>query len=71
MIVIVDRIENQFAVMEYPDRKTIDVPLKELPGDVKRGDCFKYIDEKFIPAPEETALRKAQIEEIFESLWEK
>lgn len=71
MIVIVDRIEGQFAVVEFPDRTTKDVLLTELPSNIKQGDCLKYSCGKYIPAPEETARRKAKIEKFVESLWEK
>lgn len=71
MLVVVDRIEGQFAVVEFPDRTTKDIPLEELPRNTRQGDCFEYSSGKFIPAPEETARRKAEIQKLIESLWEK
>ncbi|MDI6915729.1 MAG: DUF3006 domain-containing protein [Desulfitobacteriaceae bacterium] len=71
MLVVVDRIEGQFAVVEFPDRTTKDVSLAELPCNTRRGDCFKYSGDKYVPAPEETARRKAEIEKLTKSLWDK
>lgn len=69
MLVIVDRIEGQLAVLEFPDRTTKDVPLNELPNDLKPGDCFLYSDGRYVPAPEETARRRAKINELMKSMW--
>lgn len=71
MLVIVDRIEGQFAVVEFPDRTTKDVSLAELPCNTRQGDCLEYSGGKYISAPEETALRKAEIDKLTKSLWEK
>lgn len=38
MYYIVDRIEGAFAVCETPERKMIDIPLSELPTNIKAGD---------------------------------
>ena len=69
MLVIVDRIEGQFAVIEFPDRTTKDVPLNELPKELKPGDCFLYNDGLYVPAPEETSKRRAKITELMKSMW--
>ena len=69
MLVIVDRIEDQLAVLEFPDRTTKDVPLNELPNELKPGDCFLYSDGRYVPAPEETARRRAKINELMKSIW--
>ena len=69
MLVIVDRIEGQLAVIEFPDRTTKDVPLNELPKELKPGDCFLYSDGLFVAAPEETIKRKAKISELMKSMW--
>lgn len=64
-----DRIEGQFAVIEFPDRTTKDVPLNELLVELKPGDCFLYSEGRYVPAPEETAKRKVKINELMKSMW--
>lgn len=70
MLVVVDRIEGRFVVIEFQDRTTHDVPLEELPLDVKSGDCFWYRDGKYVASPEETAKRRAKIQDLIESTWD-
>lgn len=69
MLVIVDRLEGQFAVVEFPDRSTIDVPITQFENGVKPGDCFLFEQDKYIPAPEETNKRKAEIAKLSQSMW--
>ena len=44
--VIIDRIEEGFAVIELDEDNTIDVPLKYLPPGVKEGQALIMIIEK-------------------------
>lgn len=37
-VVVVDRIEGPFAVVEAPNGEMVDIPLSELPPDVDEGD---------------------------------
>jgi hypothetical protein len=69
MFVVVDRIEGQIAVIEFPDRTTKDVPLDELPNDLIPGDSLLYCDGVYTPAPEESAKRRERINKLMESMW--
>lgn len=69
MLVVIDRIEGQFAVIEFPDRTTKDVALADLPDKLKPGDCFWYNNGRFVPAPEEKLKRQAKINELIKSMW--
>ncbi|AFQ46240.1 DUF3006 domain-containing protein [Desulfosporosinus meridiei] len=69
MIVVVDRFEGKFAVIEFPDRTTKDVPLDNLPSSLKPGDCLLFDDGKYSVAPEETEKRKAIIRDMMKSMW--
>jgi len=69
MIVVVDRIEGHFAVVELPDRTTMDVPLINLPNGTKPSDCLEYTEGKFTLDPEETQRRKAEIKKLMDSMW--
>jgi hypothetical protein len=40
MKVTIDRIEGEYAVIELPNRDTIDIPLSYLPKNAKEGDIF-------------------------------
>lgn len=53
MLATVDRIEGRFAVIEFPDRTTKDVPLDKLPEELTPGDCFWCREGLYVPVPEE------------------
>ena len=63
-----DRIEEDFAVLESPTRKMISVPKNRLPENPKDGDCFSYDGENFIFSEEETNLRKKAVFDILSGL---
>lgn len=67
MRVVVDRIEGQSAVIKFPDHTTKDVPLNELPNELKPGDCFLYSNGLYMPFPE--GLTMEEYDELIESLW--
>lgn len=69
MIVVVDRIEGQFAVVELPDRTTMDVPLMELPDGTKPSDCLEYVGGKYLFKLQETQRRKNEIKKLMDSMW--
>ena len=69
MLVVMDRIEGQFAVMEFPDRSIKDVPLNLLPEDAKPGDCFWFKEGQYVPSPEETDRRRIEIARLAQSMW--
>ena len=69
MLVVVDRIEGGFAVIEFPNRTTQNIPLENLAFDVKAGDCLIYNDGCLVPAPEETVKRQKKIKELMKSMW--
>jgi hypothetical protein len=45
--VIIDRIEEGFAVIELDEENYIDVPLKYLPAGVKEGQALVLSIEEF------------------------
>lgn len=61
---IIDRIEDSFAVCEYCEGKTIDVPLSSLPSGIKEGDAVTLtINDR------ETKNRKENIDRLMNSLF--
>lgn len=63
-----DRIEEDFAVLESPSGKMISVPKKLLPENAKGGDCFSYDDKNFTFSEEETIRRKKAVFDILSGL---
>ena len=68
-MIIVDRIENGWAVCEADD-VMIDIPLAHIDGVVREGDILHASGKgkRYTVAAEETALRRAAIIELFERL---
>lgn len=62
---IVDRIEGDFAVVEYAENKTYNIPTALLPKDTAEGDVL----EISINA-DESANRKRDINKLMNSLFE-
>jgi hypothetical protein len=62
MQVIIDRFEGDFAVVELPNKETIDVPIALFPN-AKQGDVINIIINH-----EETDKRKKNINELFNRL---
>ena len=63
-----DRIEEDFAVLESPTGKMISVPKNRLPENSKDGDCFSYDGEIFTFSEEETNFRKKSVFDILSGL---
>jgi hypothetical protein len=65
---IIDRFEGEFAVIEV-ERKTIDVPRKQIAHNAEPGDVVELKDGIWVPDKEETASRKARIEKLASEVW--
>ncbi len=63
MEIIIDRIEENFAVAELPSGSFADVPLSLLPG-VKEGDVVNIIIDR-----EKTKVRSYQIQRMMEQIF--
>lgn len=69
MIYIVDRIEDNVAVLENKETKKItDVSLSLLPKDIKEGNVLKYENNTYILDKKEEEERKKAILTKFEKL---
>lgn len=61
MKAVVDRIENDFAVVELEDGKFINIPLSELPIEVKEGSVIEFLDnDKYRILEDEEKERRKQ-----------
>lgn len=67
---IVDRIENNFVIVEIDD-KYINFDLKDFPSEIKEGDLVKFENGLFTILVDETLNRKREIRKLFDSLLEK
>lgn len=65
MQVIIDRFEGDFAVVELPDKQTVNIP-KILVPDANEGDVINI----FIDA-DETDRRKAKIRSLMDDIFKK
>ena len=69
MIYIIDRIENNIAVLENKDTKEIiNMPLNKLPSNLKEGNVLKYENNTYTKDTEEENNRKKTILEKFNKL---
>lgn len=62
---IIDRIEENFAVVELEDKKMINMPIELLPSGAKEGDVLSITVDK-----NETEARRRRIEKLMGDLWE-
>ena len=68
---IIDRFEGEYAVCERADKTMVDIPRKDLPCNIKEGDCIIINEDQSITVDEEeTKARKKRIENLMASLFE-
>ncbi len=71
MFYSLEHFEQELAVLEDDDENRWNVPRSLLPADAKTGDVFRREGDAYIPAPEETARRRAEILRLQEKLRKK
>ncbi len=64
-MIIIDRIEGEFAVVELPDGRMVDMPKELLPVGANEGDVIEIRINR-----DERARRQKRIEELMNDLWE-
>lgn len=63
MRLIIDRFEEEFAVVELENKEMVNLPRSIFPIEAKEGDIIKIIIDE-----EETEIRRLRIQEKFNSL---
>lgn len=63
MKIIIDRIENDFVVVELPNGKTLDIPCSLLP-DATEGDVYS-IDKDSSETDDRTKRIKGKMNNLF------
>jgi len=64
---IIDRLEEEWAVIETEERKTFNLPRKILPAEAKEGDVIKITVEI---DNEQTQIRRKKSESLLEDFFE-
>lgn len=70
MKAIIDRFEEQFAVVELDNRKMININKSSLPKEAKEGDVLNIEKDVITIDYEETERRRKEIEELTKDLFE-
>lgn len=68
-MIIVDRIEENYAVCEWEEEQ-LNIELSKLPAGVKEGDVLKKTECGYEIDSEETQRRREKIIKLQNSLWE-
>jgi len=64
---IIDRLEENWAVIETEERKTFNLPRKILPAEAKEGDVINITVEV---DNEQTQIRRKKSESLLEDFFE-
>jgi len=68
-IVIVDRFEGEYAVMEIDGVMNI-IRRCDIPTETREGDVLRLEDSRWMIDREETEKRKKEIKDLADKLWE-
>ena len=68
-IVIVDRFEGEYAVMEIDGVMNI-IRRCDIPAETREGDVLRLEDSRWMIDREETEKRKKEIKDLADKLWE-
>lgn len=67
---IVDRFENDYAILETESGTLINANKNDIIGEVKEGDLLIKKNSIYYIDKEKTELRKKKINDIIKGLWE-
>ncbi|AOR24617.1 DUF3006 domain-containing protein [Clostridium taeniosporum] len=67
---IVDRIEENYVVIESSEGEIIEVSLSNIKGNIRDGDVLIKKEDVFIIDKEETLKRKQAINNMMKNMWE-
>ncbi len=70
-MIIIDRIEGNFAVCEFDGKDMCSVDLKDFAYTPKEGDCIYKSDGKYFYDEAMTLQRQKQIKELMSSVFKK
>ena len=67
---IIDRFEEDIAVIELENNEFIDINISDLPKNISTGDVIELLDGKINLCIEETKNKKQAIEDLMDELFE-
>lgn len=67
---IVDRIEDDKAVLECENGEMVTLELKSLPKNIKEGDVMNFQQNSYFLNSAETKARQEKIKNLMNSLFE-
>lgn len=67
---IVDRIEEEYVVLEQEDKTTKDEELKKFPAGIQAGDVVYLKNGHYLIDEEATKERTEKIKILMDELWE-
>lgn len=67
---IIDRFEEDWAVVELDDGSFLDVPISSLPPNASEGSVVLIENNKVTLLSEETQARRRQIDKLIRDLFE-
>lgn len=68
---IIDRFEEEYAVIELSDGSFKEINKIYLPQEIKEGDCIVITNNQISLDLEENQKRKSRIKNLMEDLFEK
>ena len=68
---IIDRFEEEYAVVELLDGSFKEIKRIYFPPEIKEGDCINIIDNQITIDLEESKKRRDRIKNLMEDLFEK
>lgn len=69
-MLIIERFESDFAIVETDEDTFTQIPRTALPPNAKEGDIITKIDDEYIIDYENTKKRRQKIIDLQNSLWE-
>ena len=66
----IDRFEGQFAVCEDENGMMKDIPVEQLPENLKEGNVLRYENGIFVLDEDEEKRRREAINKIQRTLWD-
>lgn len=67
---IIDRIEEERAVLECEDGGSAELEVKSLPKNIKEGDVLYFEEGSYFLDKQETEHRRQKIKNLMDSLFE-
>ncbi len=67
---IIDRIEEERAVLECEDGGCAELEVKSLPKNIKEGDVLYFEEGSYFLDKQETEQRRQKIKNLMDSLFE-